>query len=423
MARLVWFGVPAHGHVNPTLPVVRALVDAGHSVVYYAGPAFDDALAAAGASPRAYPSPPGGAVRVDPDRPDPNALRLGAALQAAAVGLLPELLREVGREAFDAAVHDSLCPWGRYTSSVLGLPAACSVSTFAFGEGAAGQVGTATAVRTLAGALRAVPRAVRASATLRRRYGVRDTGPLGALTNRAATNVVFTSRAFQPDGERYGAATHFVGPTLPHALPPRDASFPWAEVVGQSVAYVSLGTLRNDRPGFYRACAAGLAGLTERLVLSTGRVDPASLGVSPDVLAFARVPQVPLLAEAAVFVTHGGMNSVHEGLWMGVPLVVCPQTEEQEIVARRVAAVGAGVALGASPSADALRAAASRVLGEPAFAAAARRVGATLREAGGAPRAAAVIGALVLRGSGTGANARIHTATEEGRPGTDQRKP
>ena len=32
----IWFcSIPAHGHVNPTLPVVRELVRRGHSVRYY----------------------------------------------------------------------------------------------------------------------------------------------------------------------------------------------------------------------------------------------------------------------------------------------------------------------------------------------------------------------------------------------------
>ena len=33
---MIWFFcIPAHGHVNPTLPVVRELTRRGHSVRYY----------------------------------------------------------------------------------------------------------------------------------------------------------------------------------------------------------------------------------------------------------------------------------------------------------------------------------------------------------------------------------------------------
>ena len=35
MARIFFFSIPAHGHVNPTLPFVRELIARGHSVCYY----------------------------------------------------------------------------------------------------------------------------------------------------------------------------------------------------------------------------------------------------------------------------------------------------------------------------------------------------------------------------------------------------
>ena len=35
MARIVFFCIPAHGHTNPTLAVVRELVSRGHEVLYY----------------------------------------------------------------------------------------------------------------------------------------------------------------------------------------------------------------------------------------------------------------------------------------------------------------------------------------------------------------------------------------------------
>ena len=35
MSRIVFFCIPAHGHTNPTLGVVRELVARGHEVLYY----------------------------------------------------------------------------------------------------------------------------------------------------------------------------------------------------------------------------------------------------------------------------------------------------------------------------------------------------------------------------------------------------
>jgi UDP:flavonoid glycosyltransferase YjiC (YdhE family) len=55
MSRVAVTGMPAAGHVNPTLPVVRELVRRGHDVVYYDDEEFRRPIEATGAEFRAYP--------------------------------------------------------------------------------------------------------------------------------------------------------------------------------------------------------------------------------------------------------------------------------------------------------------------------------------------------------------------------------
>ncbi len=123
------------------------------------------------------------------------------------------------------------------------------------------------------------------------------------------------------------------------------------------------------------------------------RLDPSALGDLPGrFLVRGHVPQIEVLKHASVFVSHAGMNSVNEALWFGVPLVLVPQTNEQDIVARRVEEIGAGVRLGgldAGP--DGIRDAVLGVLGSGSHAAAARRIGDSFRAAGGWRRAADAI--------------------------------
>lgn len=85
------------------------------------------------------------------------------------------------------------------------------------------------------------------------------------------------------------------------------------------------------------------------------------------------VPQGDVLARAAAVVCHGGSGTVRGSLAAGVPMVVVPQGADQPHNARRIAAVGAGLAL---PGADAgvLGAAVARVLAVAEFGRAARRI-------------------------------------------------
>ena len=116
----------------------------------------------------------------------------------------------------------------------------------------------------------------------------------------------------------------------------------------------------------------------------------------PNFIVASHVPQLAVLQRVKAFVTHGGMNSVSESLYYGVPVVVIPQMSEQEIVGRRVEELGAGICLtNAEATAGKLRESVQRLLADEGF----RRQVAPVREsfqtAGGVARAADAIRAFV----------------------------
>jgi UDP:flavonoid glycosyltransferase YjiC (YdhE family) len=56
----------------------------------------------------------------------------------------------------------------------------------------------------------------------------------------------------------------------------------------------------------------------------------------------SHINQMEVLKHCDVFITHGGMNSVNEGLYWGVPLCIHPFQIEQNIVADRVVELECG---------------------------------------------------------------------------------
>ena len=50
MYKIVFFCIPAHGHTNPTLAVVKELVSRGHQVWYYSYDLFREKIQATGAT-------------------------------------------------------------------------------------------------------------------------------------------------------------------------------------------------------------------------------------------------------------------------------------------------------------------------------------------------------------------------------------
>jgi len=57
MAKALFLGLPLHGHTNPSLPLVRALVERGDEVVYFSGDTFADGILKTGARYRGYQVP------------------------------------------------------------------------------------------------------------------------------------------------------------------------------------------------------------------------------------------------------------------------------------------------------------------------------------------------------------------------------
>jgi UDP:flavonoid glycosyltransferase YjiC (YdhE family) len=90
------------------------------------------------------------------------------------------------------------------------------------------------------------------------------------------------------------------------------------------------------------------------------------------------------------------MNSIHEGLNYGVPLVVIPQQIEQALNGRQVARQGAGIILGDRPpygqvDAQVLRSTVDKVLSDPTYRHHAERLSRSFHDAGGYQQAASII--------------------------------
>ena len=379
MAAIFFFSLPAHGHVNPTLPLVRELTSRGHRVLYYDVEAFREKIEAAGAQfvPIDAYMPPA------PEDIDRRAGKDFASLIEMAADLTLSLNERVAQDVAEhhpaCVVGDSVCIWGKLLARRHGLPFICSTTTFAFNDQSArlmkrqpGEV-----LRMLLG----MPRMARKLRQLRE-HGHDAPDVISLIGNDTKTpTIVYTSRLFQPMSETFGDSYAFVGPSVMQRYPRRPHDRP--------LVYVSLGTVLNNAPDFYRSALQALSGMDCDAILSIGdAVDPAALGPVPgNVRIFPRVNQLEVLAGADVFLTHCGMNSVSESLLCGVPMVLFPQHGEENAVAIRCEQLGAGLRL-KRPSASCIRSALEAVLGDDRYRRAAQTVAEDFSRCGGASEAA-----------------------------------
>jgi zeaxanthin glucosyltransferase len=122
--------------------------------------------------------------------------------------------------------------------------------------------------------------------------------------------------------------------------------FPWERLTGQPLIYASMGTILNGRVEVFRTIAAALAKHKElQLVLSAGdQIDPQQIKPAPNnAITVKRAPQLELLKQTSVCITHAGLNTVLESLAQGVPQVAITVAFDQPGVAARIAEKQTGV--------------------------------------------------------------------------------
>jgi zeaxanthin glucosyltransferase len=154
-----------------------------------------------------------------------------------------------------------------------------------------------------------------------------------------------TPRAFDFESSHWPPQFHHTGPF--HDDKGRaKIDFPWERLTGEPLIYASMGTILNGRPDVFRTIVAAVGkhkGL--QLVLSVGaQVDLEQIGPIPgNAIVVKRAPQLELLKQASVCITHAGLNTVLESLAQGVPQVAIPIAFDQPGVAARIAHKQTGV--------------------------------------------------------------------------------
>jgi MGT family glycosyltransferase len=197
-----------------------------------------------------------------------------------------------------------------------------------------------------------------------------------------------------------GAQFHFVGRFARKAASGADKPEWWPDVLAatEPIVLVTQGTFNTDPSDLIEPALTALAS-EPALVLAT--IDGADLAIPrpANTRTAGFLPFADVLPRIAVAITNGGWGGVLEMLENGLPLIVAGGDLDKPEIAARVAWSGAGIDLRTgTPTSDAVRRAYLRLIGDPAYAARARRIGDELASLGGVGHAIELLERLIETG-------------------------
>jgi len=356
--RVLFSVQPATGHLQPLVPLYRALQDRGHDVRVACSPAFLPAAAAFGVA----------AVPVGLDWLRAESERFFPPLRAIpAHERYPWVLREVyaGEAARrtipalhamfrswrpDVIVRDQMEFGSWLVAEAWGIP------HVSYGYG----LGFQEQDRNWAGP---------ALAALRREAGLPPDDGLDTLF--AHLRLEFAPASYLiPGASRAPRTRHvrFEPSDGADAHPPWD--WPMPRTPGRRRVVATLGNNYNRTPGLFEAIIAALADEPVDLLVTIGRNrSPEEFGTIPPNVRLERyVPLSLVLPQADALLCHAGFNTIMTAVLSDTPLVLVPIDSDQPAQALRCEALGLGRLLDrATLSSETIRAAVRAVLDEPRY--------------------------------------------------------
>lgn len=391
MSKALFVNMLGHGHVNPTIGIVRELINRGEDVTYIAGEEFRDKIEKTGAKFIGHKN------LFDLSSLITSSLNLETNEKLLnALNTFKEIIEEIFKldKKFDYIIYDSSFVLGEEVGRVLNIPTISSSSIFAINEKIIKSLldlpisqefklkmeGAKPKIKEILSSHNYVDFVNE----LQDKYNIKFPSMVDRSGKKGMLNIVYTSKYFQPYSESFDESYKFIGSSVIDRKESID--FDLSNNEDKKVIYISLGTIFNNSIEFYECCFKAFCNMNVKVIMSVGRKIDISIfkNIPSNFIVRNYVPQLEVLKYADVFITHGGMNSTNEGLYFNIPLILIPQSVDQPFVANRVAELGAGIVIEKNRvTPEVLNKCVAEILSDDNFKINSEKIGESLRESGG----------------------------------------
>jgi len=330
--------VGATGHVYSAYPIIESLVRMGARVTCFTAEKYRRMIESTGAAfvsvETELTNQGEGAKDIEQDMMAELPLRFLSDADFAIRQILPVLKTDKP----DAVLSDAMAIAGRLAAKHFGVPLVLLHTSYACNE-----------YFSITSSWPVFPdtHPARAAAKLladkfEKEFGVPHIGVKEIFEGTGDLDIVTQTRMFHPAGDTF--VEHFIFSGAQIAQRPGDGE--WIPPIqnDEPIVFASLGTLFNNWPAFFSMLSEAVDGLPIRLIAAIGnQIRPEDLGKLADNMTVAPFwPQLDVLKQASLFITHAGTGSVMEAIYFGVPMLAVPQMDEQIFTASLVEKHGLG---------------------------------------------------------------------------------
>ena len=391
---IAFVSLGAFGHINPTLALVTELVKRGVRVTYFSTEQFKNIVEPTGAKFVAVPSwmaQQAGQQQGGADE-DVGATVPFLFLNEAGSYIDP-ILEVLKVDKPDAIVHDFAGIAGTIAADAFHVPHVMLYTSYPSND----SYSMAASFENVSADHPLRQAAAQLAQSYAEKYGCRLMTVKEIFDGHGDFNLVMMQKKLVPNYETFDDSFVFTGVQIGK----RTAFGSWkAPDNGKPLLYSSLGTAFNNWPEYYPILFDAVRDLDINVFAALGSIDPASLKDIPaNVEVGQMVPQLDILSQASVFITHAGMGGTGEAIYYGVPMIAIPQMEEQAITARQIEKLGLGCAFldKNAITSESLKAAILKLLTEPSYKATARACSEDMRSLGGAKASAEALMAFLRK--------------------------
>lgn len=333
MRKVLFFGIAAFSVHKSLLPILDELASNNYKVVYYNVEYLKpDSISQVEFIP--YPEEFTGhyANKVGVDT---SYFEFGEILLDMTSQLIDFLIAEVEREEPDLIIHSHLAIWGKFIAKYFNLNRITFFTTFIMDKRIIlpyfkklSEEKNVPAIDNITSALRFN----RKCKSLNLRLGLNEQIDFwDTLVNSGQLNLSFILKCLQPKPTVLDPNFKFLG----YPMPILDTDERQKE---RKIIYVSMGTLTKTELSLFHTFIDTLKEFKIKCIISLGsKMDVNDFkDVSENIEIRQFVDQREVLKETLLFISQGGMASVHESIYSITPMIVIPMIPEQQITADRI---------------------------------------------------------------------------------------